>query len=794
MNNILKLLHSTRSIGLGNGLRAIRYGIRRDLMDRLYSPHDDPSIEQAPGKLGKIQTNEEGAIINFENYGLSIQFLEDDLIFLGWEKAERFPSYGAIESEWSKVSVSLTDVGGEEWQLESSKIKVRIGRRATLEFFDEYQELLRCEESPKKIGNGWISKAGLISGASIHGLGERASRLNLRPGTYRFWNREAKGSYKRGDDPLYTCMPVYLCLGKKNNYLIFYDNTYDGHLTLGETAEINFLGGPFRYYIGVGRLERLLELFSTLTGKPNLPPLWALGYQQSQWGYQSEKEMRRIYAGFKQHDLPISALVMDIDHQDGYQTFSINEEQHPRLRNFSEQLKDDGVHLVSIIDPGIKKDENYDLFREGRDLDLFCKTPKGRIMEGVVWPGWTAYPDFTNPRARAWWGEQYQRLLKFGIRGFWHDMNEPSSFALWGENTLPLCTQHDWESKGADHRQAHNVYGLLMNRAGYEGLRELRPHERPFILSRSGWVGMQRYAWNWTGDISTSWEMLQQTIPTVLGLSLSGIPYSGPDIGGFTDSPSEELYIRWFQLGAFLPFFRTHSAFYLPRREPWEMGEKALEITREMLQLRYRLLPYWYTLAWQANQSGLPLLRPLFWDDLQNETLRNIDDSFLIGEALLVAPIIMEGTRQRNVYLPKGEWYTFEKDQFFEGSEVISLEGPIEEIPLLVRAGSILPTSKGKGLELHVYKPAKERRGEGVLYSDAGDGYGPYRLDRFILEAAETGDYKMSWISEGDFEWLYDTITLCLHGFEVDHIWVDGKIIRIENSSCKIPVFQHIII
>src|SRR3990170_317969 len=250
------------------------------------------------------------------------------------------------------------------------------------------------------------------------------------------------------------------------------------------------------------------------------------------------------------------------------------------------------------------------------------------------------------------------------MAGFWHDMNEPASFAGWGEATLPLSTQHDMDGIGGDHRAAHNLYGLLMNRAGYEGLCMLQPHKRPFILSRAGWVGMQRYSWAWTGDVESTWGGLRQTIASVLGLSLSGQPYAGPDIGGVSGQPSPELFVRWFQLGSFLPFFRTHCALYLPRREPWEFGEQVLEMLREQLQLRYRLLPYWYTLAWMASQDGHPLARPLFWVEPEDQAFWEVEDAFLLGEVLLIAPVVEEGARRRSIYPPKGDWYDFWSDKF----------------------------------------------------------------------------------------------------------------------------------
>lgn len=349
----------------------------------------------------------------------------------------------------------------------------------------------------------------------------------------------------------------------------------------------------------------------------------------------------------------------------GYRIFTVDTRQFPNLAGLARDLADKRVFLVTILDPGVKHDRA--VLNEGLAGNAFCTLPDKTLARAPVWPGWCAFPDFTDPRARAWWGRQYPRLLVAGITGFWHDMNEPAAFAIWGDPTLPHATRHAPDGRGGDHREAHNLYGLLMNQAGYEALRAYRPQRRPFILSRSGWAGVQRYAWNWTGDVESTWEALRQTVATVLGLALSGIAFTGPDVGGFSGAPSAELYLRWFQLATFLPFFRTHSAKFIPRREPWSFGEPTLSIAREFLKLRYRLLPYLYTLAWTASQTGHPLVRPLFWPDGKDPTLWDVQDEFLLGESLLVAPVLVQGAQAREVILPEGTWYGFFDDRTFRG-------------------------------------------------------------------------------------------------------------------------------
>ena len=426
-----------------------------------------------------------------------------------------------------------------------------------------------------------------------------------------------------------------------------------------------------------GSPAQLLERYTELTGRPPLPARWALGYHQSRWGYRTEEAVRETVKEFKSHNLPLSAIHLDIDVQVGFRAFTIDAERFPKLPSFTRELAADGVRFISILNPGIKYSRQSQLFLEGQVLDAFCKLPNGELVSGPVWPGWCVFPDFTNPVVRKWWSRQYQYLLDVGVSGFWHDMNEPAAFILWGDRSLPKVTQHFMEGRGGDHREAHNVYGMLQAEAAYKALCEYQPQQRPFIVSRAGWAGLQRYAWTWTGDIECTWAAMRLTVATVVGLGLSGIPYSGPDIGGFQGNPSAELYLRWFQMATFLTFYRSHCSNNVEYRAPWTYGEPYLSIIRQFLQLRYRLLPYFYTLAWEATQKGYPPVRPAFWSNSDDPALWGVDDAFFLGDALLVCPIFEEGAREaelatpvasRQAQLPKGRWYRFWDDGVIEGS------------------------------------------------------------------------------------------------------------------------------
>ncbi len=791
MEILQKLKRAIRMIGWANIFRAIRYTFQKNRLDQRYLQVQADAAPRRPGRLMSAEALPGGARFQFENTNLEVSFLLPDLVFLGWDGSRMLPSYAVIETDWPVIPVTLQQTDQpDRWRVSSTMLDVLVEGDGSLSVLDSTRRLIWQEGPPEWSGESWGRRAELEPETAVYGLGERAGHLNLRPGSYRFWNRDADGAYGPGADPLYINMPVYLCLHGNGSSLVFYDNTFYGQLDLGESANIRFNGGPVRQYLAVGSPAVLLERLTTLTGRAPLPARWAFGYQQSRWGYHDETEMRLIYAEFKRRNLPISALVADIDLQDGFRTLTVDSKRFPNLADFSRMLLADGVHLVAILDPGVKIDPQFDLYREGLELGAFCTSADGNLIQGVVWPGWSAFPDFTNPRVREWWGRQYRRLLENGVNGFWHDMNEPASFTVSGDMSLPLSTRHDLDGAGGDHREAHNVYGLNMIRAGYDGLRRLDPDHRPFILSRSGWVGMQRYSWTWTGDIATSWDVLRQTIPCVLGLSLCGVPYSGPDIGGFSGKPTPELFIRWFQLGSFLPFFRTHSNIGFPEREPWVFGEAVEECLRKALELRYQLLPFWYTLAWQNSQTGQPIVRPLFWDNPGSEKLRSVEDAFLLGSSLLVAPVVEENARQRSVYLPEGKWYELGKDICLDGDRAVVIDAPLDRIPVFARAGSLLPVEQEGEIILHLYCPVEGSIGRGEFYTDAGDGFGPGCLNRYELIPTEDGGYRLTWQKEGDFLWPYQGLGLQFFGFNHPSLILNGQTYDVTDHLIRLEKFE----
>ncbi|AEW93103.1 Alpha-glucosidase [Streptantibioticus cattleyicolor NRRL 8057 = DSM 46488] len=692
-----------------------------------------------------------GGVVHFARSSLLVRVAVGGAVFCGWDGAEPEPSYALADGCPQADARAVLEPDKDGWRVVSERITVVVFRDGAVEFRTPGGVVLRRELPPRwwdRAGrpSRWVQRSRTPADADVFGLGGRPGGPRLDAGTYRLWNTDPAEPFGPGVDPLYITMPVMLVAGGAGCHLVFHDNTWDGRVVLREgergdgsghdrpgCCEVRMDGGPLRYWVIAGAPGRVLAGWTALTGRPALPPRWALGYQHARWGFGSEREVRRVVAGYREHGLPLAAVHLDIDHFDGHRVFTVDERAFPRLPALAEELRRDGIRLVSIVDPAVKAEPGQAVYDGGLAVDAFVRDARGDLVRGVVWPGETVFPDFTDPAVRRWWGGLYAERLERGFAGVWHDMNEPTSFAAFGETTLPRSARHALDGQGGDHRAAHNVYGLAMARAGYEGLLRLRPKERPFLFSRSGWAGMQRYGGTWSGDVATGWPGLRASLALVLGLGLCGVPYSGPDVGGFSADPSPELYVRWFQLGAYLPFFRTHSALDGGRREPWEFGAEALRCAREALAGRARLLPYLYTLAHLAHRTGAPYVRPVWWHQPQDAALRAVGDAFLLGEALLVAPVLEPGATSRAVRLPRGTWYDTATGAAHRGPGQVVLAAPLDRVPVLARAGAVIPVDgPGDTVELEVWAPAPDATGGGSLVTDSGDGWAAPRRERYV--------------------------------------------------------------
>ncbi|MFJ6810119.1 glycoside hydrolase family 31 protein [Streptomyces anulatus] len=750
------LVRRVRLVGSVRGLRTVRSAWRRRSADAAALPARGVERARVPGALTGAEPGPGGGVVRFARSELRIRVSVGGAVFWAWDGAEPLPSYavaGEAPAPDPRAVLEPDKDGG--WQVVSERLTVVVSRAGAVELRTPGGLLLRRELPPRwwePVGGGpvrWVQRSEVPADARFFGLGGRAAGPRLRDGVYGLWNTDPGGRFGPGDDPLYLTMPVQVVVSDAGTHLMFHDNSWAGRVVLREgeegagsghdrpgACEVRMEGGPLRCWVVAGTPARVLQGWTALTGTPALPPSWALGPQHARWGFGSEEEVRRVVDGYRERGLPLSALHLDIDHYDAHRVFTVDRARFPALPALAKELREDGVRLVSIVDPAVKAEPGDAVFDGGvavGERGAYVRDARGRVVVGEVWPGASVYPDFTDPLVREWWGSLYEERLAQGFSGVWHDMNEPVSFAAFGDPSLPRSARHVLEGVGGDHREAHNVYALAMARAGYEGLLRFRPEERPFLFSRSGWAGMQRYGGTWSGDVSTGWPGLRASLSLVVGLGLCGVPYSGPDVGGFDGFPSPELYLRWFQLGAYLPLFRTHAAIDAGRREPWEFGPEVLEHARAALVERERLRPYFVTLSQVARMTGAPYVRPMWWGAPGDRALRECEDAFLLGDALLVAPVLEAGTRRRAVRLPRGRWYDTATGRAYEGPGRVLVDAPLSRVPVLARAGAVIPVRGADGgPELEVWAPAAGCTGGGLVVRDPGDGWAEAAVERYV--------------------------------------------------------------
>lgn len=614
----------------------------------------------------------------------------------------------------------------------------------------------------------------------FYGLGDIPGHKNLRGQRRQLWGSDVYG-YNADTNPLYKNIPFFIGVHHGQAYGIFFDNTFRSFYDFGgERAAVSSFwaqGGEMNFYFMHGpSVPGVVREYSHLTGRPELPPLWALGFHQCKWSYKSEGEVMAIADGFKKREIPCDAIYVDIDYMDGFRCFTWNRDDdcYPNPRRMTERLEKDGIKTVAIIDPGIKIDPKYEVYQSGKNGGMFCQRMDGPLMAGNVWPGPCHFPDFTHPEVRDWWADLFPPFMQeSGLAGIWTDMNEPAVFNE--EKTFPRDVRHDFDGHPCSHRKAHNVYGMQMSRATQDGVRRALPEKRPFVITRSAYAGTQRYSSAWTGDIESTWEHLKIGNIQCQRLALSGYSFVGTDIGGFSGVSDGELFVRWLQMGVFHPFCRVHSSGDQNEQEPWSFGEPYTSIAKKFIELRYRILPYLYTVFEEHTRMGDPILRSLVYMDSEDLECHNRAEEFGVGPSLFTCPVSKPGVEGRWLYPPKGLWYDFWTNEDILGAEERWVDVPIDSTPLFVRAGTILPLSPVRAnssaalshMELHAY--LSNEQGEGRLYEDAGDGYGDSVKKSFKLT-----DEKLVQIRSGDFKPGYSSYRLVVHGAAWKKISIDG--------------------
>ena len=630
---------------------------------------------------------------------------------------ERDHSWAIAKTAWDVPAWSVREEAGD-LLLATDELEVAIHRSPLLvEFRDaKTHRAINADQRPmmQDPRSGAVAAAKKLGFEEhFYGLGEKAARLDKRRGQFTMWNSDTP-AYKEGTDPIYQSIPFYLGWQDGAAYGIFFDNSYRTHFDFGGSSQeyIAFSadGGEMNYYFfGGPSMKKILGRYADLTGHLPMPPKWALGNQQSRWTYYPDTLAEALVRRYRAEDLPLDVLHLDIDYMSGYRVFTWDPRRFPDPSAFTEKLRKQGVKVVVIVDPGVKyqppeqgatdaatrtelarQDESYYVFNQGLAKDYFLKRKDGKLWIGKVWPGDAVYTDYTMEAAARWWGDLHRAYTDHGVAGVWNDMNEPSDFVdQTGKTQMDVITYDG--GANSPYAENRNVFALNEARATFEGLQRLRPDGRPYVITRAGYAGIQRYSTMWTGDNTATWDALALSIPMFESLGLSGEPFLGADVGGFIGRTDAELMTRWYEVGFLTPFCRNHAQIDSYDHEPWRFGRYYEAIIRNYLKLRYRLLPFLYTVLEEAHRTGVPIFRPLLLEYQNDANTLTIDDQFMVGDALLAAPILRPGLTGRLVYLPEGRWYDYWTGKQVTGSAMIHVEAPLEKVPLFVRGGTIIP-------------------------------------------------------------------------------------------------------
>lgn len=761
------------------------------------------TFNRAVGNYVSHQTIPNGYSFIADNSVIEVTAWDNEIIrFRIRQNEQNFSGFSyAVEVQPKPIDFQLEELS-EAFVLKTESLQVHLSKNPMrITVLDKSGNVLSQDDAA--FGTSWLGNEvttykSLMPGERFIGLGEKTGPLDRRGKVYVNWNTD-HFAYGVDDDPIYLSTPFYMGIHGKQVYGIFFDNSHKSTFSFGCSNDrfsyFQAEDGEMNYYFIHGKTPaEIIQNYTWLTGRIEMPALWSLGFQQCRYSYYPYPEVLNAARTFREKNIPADVLYLDIHYMDAYKVFTWHPTRFPDPKGLMKELKDMGFRVVVILDPGVKKENGYQAYEEGKSKDLFVTYPDGKEYNGQVWPGWSAFPDFTYEPARKWWGEQMDILTENGVEGFWNDMNEP---AAWGQH-LPDLIEFNYEGEGGTHKKSRNVYGMQMARATKEGARKLMNGKRPFILTRAGYSGVQRYAAVWTGDNVSHDDHMLAGIRLVNSMGLTGVPFAGYDVGGFAGEATPELFARWIALGAFSPFFRSHSMVNSRDSEPWSFGEEVEDISRNYISLRYRIMPYLYSVFHEAAATGIPVSRSLamshpFEENVYKDPYQN---QYLFGPALLVIPI-RSGQQFHKAWFPEGNWYRLYDDTPEVGNREAVLEYGKELIPVYVKAGSILlmqqnlqslaDASKADNLEIHLYTGAD---GSFEYYEDDGETYA-FEQGAFLKRSFElSGNSLRISASMGAFSSRFRTFTVYLHGKQAAQIKVNGiaKATSTENYRFVEPV------
>ncbi|EIF6296913.1 glycoside hydrolase family 31 protein [Clostridium perfringens] len=713
------------------------------------------------------EINHNNIDIYFSNMKITLTMFENDIVkvFIGDKYEESISTNGVVD-----------DLGKGEFIVEEDSNFVIVKGIKVLTFVDkntteisfkdlegniineDFQPSFKDEE-----GNVYISKVNDC--LAYYGLGEKGGDLNKKGCYTENFNTDDP---ETDDDSItyYKTIPFYVALKEEATYGIFFDNSFRSYFDIGKEMgdRIFFgaIGGQIQYYFIPGEnIKEVVKNYTALTGRMEMPPLWSLGYQQCRFSYFSQEEVRELVKTFEEKDIPLDVVYLDIDYMDGFRVMTFKTPNFDDAAGLIGDLKEKGIRTITIIDPGVKVDEEYDVFKRGKEGNHFTKKLDGEMFIGAVWPGDSAFPDFSNKDCREWWKSELKKFIsEHGMDGIWNDMNEPCVFNNDHKTMLETCL-HNSDNGVIEHKEFHNRYGFEMSRCSKEAQEELYPNERGFSMTRATYAGGQRYSSVWTGDNMSLWSQMRMSISMNANLGISGFSFVGNDVSGFGLDSSEELFIRWMEMGPFIPIFRNHSNMYTRRQEPWAFGPRAEKIAKKSIELRYELLPYIYDLYYISHKEGLPIFRPMIMEYEKDMNLLNMREQFMLGENMIVAPVLYEGERSKTVYLPKGSWFNYFTMEKLQGGKWYKLPCELDEILVFVKEGAIIPTYNKK------FRNVKERPNNILLkvFGENAKGF-HYNDDGHTMEYLE-GKYTYMDIKVVDGK---EELKLINNGYSIEEI------------------------
>ena len=713
------------------------------------------------------EINHNNIDIYFSNMKITLTMFENDIVkvFIGDKYEESISTNGVVDN--LEKGEFIVEEDSNFVIIKGTKVLTFVDKNTTeISFKDLDGNIINEDFQPSfkdEKGNVYISKVNDC--LAYYGLGEKGGDLNKKGCYTENFNTDDP---ETDDDSItyYKTIPFYVALKEEATYGIFFDNSFRSYFDMGKEMgdRIFFgaIGGQIQYYFIPGEnIKEVVKNYTALTGRMEMPPLWSLGYQQCRFSYFSQEEVRELVKTFEEKDIPLDVVYLDIDYMDGFRVMTFKTPNFDDAAGLIGDLKEKGIRTITIIDPGVKVDEEYDVFKRGKEGNHFTKKLDGEIFIGAVWPGDSAFPDFSNKDCREWWKSELKKFIsEHGMDGIWNDMNEPCVFNNDHKTMLETCL-HNSDNGVIEHKEFHNRYGFEMSRCSKEAQEELHPNERGFSMTRATYAGGQRYSSVWTGDNMSLWSQMRMSISMNANLGISGFSFVGNDVSGFGLDSSEELFIRWMEMGPFIPIFRNHSNMYTRRQEPWAFGPRAEKIAKKSIELRYELLPYIYDLYYISHKEGLPIFRPMIMEYEKDMNLLNMREQFMLGENMIVAPVLYEGERSKTVYLPKGSWFNYFTMEKLQGGKWYKLPCELDEILVFVKEGAIIPTYNKK------FRNVKERPKNILLkvFGENAKGF-HYNDDGHTMEYLE-GKYTYMDIKVVDGK---EELKLINNGYSIEEI------------------------